>query len=137
MDRVVEGSVVGNSSAFCPGHFVTEEHPQSLRHKDEQALDLAALHALTMGYLGGTMLVMVTRVSSTHSGRPQAMDRVARALYALLQVAVVMRLYGALEPTGSAMWLRWAGAAWMGVALVWAIRHGRWLGLPRADGRPG
>jgi len=36
-----------------------------------QALDLAALHALTMGYLGGTMLVMVTRVSSTHSGRPQ------------------------------------------------------------------
>jgi len=102
-----------------------------------QALDLAALHALTMGYLGGTMLVMVTRVSSTHSGRPQAMDRVARALYALLQVAVVMRLYGALEPTGSAMWLRWAGAAWLGVALVWAIRHGRWLGLPRVDGRPG
>lgn len=103
-----------------------------------QALDLAAVHALTMGYLGGTMLVMVTRVSSAHNGRPHAMDRVARALYALLQVAVAMRLLGALvEPVGSALWLRWAGAAWMGVALVWTIRHGRWLGLARVDGRPG
>jgi len=65
------------------------------------------------------------------------MDHVARALYALLQVAVVMRLVGALEPAGSALSLRSAGAAWLGVALVWAIRHGRWLGLPRVDGRPG
>lgn len=102
-----------------------------------QALDLAAMHALTMGFLGGTMLVMVTRVSSTQSGRPQATDRVARALYVLLQAAVVMRLVGALEPAAPALWLRWAGAAWMGVALVWAIRHGRWLGLARVDGRPG
>lgn len=101
------------------------------------AFGLAALHALTMGYLGGTLLVMATRVSSTHSGRPQAMDRVARALYVVLQGAVVMRLVAALGPASAVMYLPWAALAWMAVAVVWAARHGRWLGSPRVDGRPG
>ena len=101
------------------------------------AFDLAALHALTMGFLGSTLLVMATRVSSTHSGRPQAMDRVARALYVVLQGAVVLRLVAALGPATAGLFLPWAGLAWMGVALVWAVRHGRWLGCPRLDGRPG
>ena len=101
------------------------------------AFDLAALHALTMGFLGSTLLVMATRVSSTHSGRPQAMDRVARALYVVLQGAVVLRLVAALGPATAGLFLPWAGLAWMGVALVWAVRHGRWLGSPRLDGRPG
>jgi uncharacterized protein involved in response to NO len=97
------------------------------------ALDLAAVHALTMGYLGGTLLVMATRVSSTYSGRPVAIDRVAR-LYGVLQLAVVMRLVAALAPSSSAPWLPWAAAAWMGVAVDWVARHGRWLGSPRVDG---
>lgn len=101
------------------------------------AFDLAALHALTMGYLGSTLLVMATRVSSTRSGRPQAIDRVARALYVVLQGAVVMRLAAALGPASAAPYLPWAGLAWLGVALSWALRHGRWLGSPRLDGRPG
>jgi uncharacterized protein involved in response to NO len=100
------------------------------------ALELAALHALTMGFLGGTLLVMVTRVSSTHDGRPQAIDGVARALYATLQVAVVMRLLAALGSPAAAAWLPWAALAWVGVALGWIVRPGHWLGLPRIDGRP-
>ena len=101
------------------------------------AFDLASLHALGMGFLGSTLLVMATRVSSTHSGRPQAMDHVARALYGLLQAAVVMRLAAAIGPAAAPLLLPWAALAWLGVALVWALRHGRWLGLPRQDGRPG
>ena len=101
------------------------------------AFDLAALHALAMGFLASTLLVMATRVSSTHSGRPQAMDRVARALYVVLQGAVVMRLVAALGSASALQYLPWAALAWMSVALVWAVRHGRWLGSPRLDGRPG
>ena len=101
------------------------------------ALDLAAVHALTMGYLGGTLLVMATRVSSTQSGRPVAIDRVARGLYGILQVAVLMRLVAATSPSSSALWLLGAAGAWMGVAVVWAIRHGRWQWAQRVDGRPG
>lgn len=99
------------------------------------ALEMAAVHALTMGYLGGTLLVMATRVSSTHSGRPVTIDRVAWALYTLLQVALILRLVAAPTHLAAAPWLMGAAGAWMGVALVWAARHGRWMGMPRADGR--
>lgn len=99
------------------------------------ALELAAVHALTMGYLGGTVLVMATRVSSTHSGRPVVIDRVAGTLYGVLQLAVTLRLVAALAPSSPTPWLACAAVAWMVVAAAWASRHGRWLGSPRADGR--
>lgn len=101
------------------------------------ALELAAVHALTMGFLGGTLLVMATRVSSTQSGRAVAIDRVARALYALLQVAVILRLVAASAHGPGTPCLLGAAGAWMGVAVVWIARHGGWMGLPRADGRVG
>lgn len=82
------------------------------------AVALAAVHALTMGFLGSTLLVMVTRVSSTHSGRPVAIDRLARWLYAVLQLAVFMRLLAALAPAASAPSLLWAALAWMAVSVV-------------------
>lgn len=108
-----------------------------LRADAAAALELAALHTLTMGFLGGTLLVMATRVSSTHSGRPVAIDRVARGLFGLLQLALLLRLAAALAPSWSTQILPWAGLCWMLVAVVWAVRHGRWLGSARVDGRPG
>ena len=100
-------------------------------------LGTAALHALTLGYLGGTMLAMVTRVSATHSGRSQAIDGVARRLHALLQVTVSVRVLAALWPGAAGFLLPLAAAGWLAIAATWALRHGRWLGRPRADGRPG
>jgi uncharacterized protein involved in response to NO len=98
---------------------------------------MAALHALTLGYMGGTMLAMVTRVSSTHSGRSQAIDRVARRLHVLLQATVFARVLAALWPASAAILLPAAAAGWLAIAATWAVRHGRWLGQPRVDGRPG
>jgi len=100
-------------------------------------LGMAAVHALTLGYMGGTMLAMVTRVSATNSGRAQAIDRVARRLHVLLQATVIARLLAALWPASAALALPAAAAGWLLVAGTWALRHGRWLGEPRADGRPG
>lgn len=97
----------------------------------------AALHALTMGYLGGTLLVMATRVSSAHSGRAVAIDRMARALYVLLQAAVIQRMVAAWAGASATPWLLGAAGAWMAVATAWAVRHCRWLGTPRVDGRAG
>ena len=99
-------------------------------------LDLAAMHVLTIGFLGGTMLVMVTRISSTRSGRARSIDGVARALFVVLQVAVLGRLVAIFMPTGAALALSLSALAWLIVAVTWAVRHGRWLGLPRVDGRP-
>lgn len=101
------------------------------------ALDIAHLHALAIGFLGGTLLVMVSRVSSARSGRPQAIDTAAWFLYGTLQATVVLRLTSALWTRAPALLLPLAACAWMGVAGFWAARHGRWLGRPRVDGRPG
>lgn len=87
----------------------------------------AALHALTLGFMAGAWLAMVSRVTATQAGRAQAADRVQRALYGLLQAVVVARVAGALLP-GWWPWL-WAGAAagFALLALAWLARHGPWL----------
>ncbi|RVT88719.1 NnrS family protein [Inhella crocodyli] len=100
-------------------------------------LGLAPLHALTVGYLGCTLIAMITRVSAGHSGRPLAVDALAWGLYGLLQGTAVARVLAALWPAmGGALTLA-AALGWAVVTLAWAGRHGAWLGRPRVDGRPG
>lgn len=101
------------------------------------SLGLAPLHALSMGYLGATLIAMITRVAAGHSGRALAADGLAWALYWLLQTAAVLRVGAALWPgAGTALTLLAVGA-WAAAALGWAWRYGGWLGRPRSDGRPG
>jgi uncharacterized protein involved in response to NO len=97
-------------------------------------LGLAPLHAYTMGFLGSTLMAMVTRVSAGHSGRALAVDAVAWALFWLLQGAVIGRIMAdvAAWPT-----LNGAALAWAAALLPWGWRHLGWYGRPRIDGRPG
>ena len=103
----------------------------------EYSLGLAPLHALTMGYLGSTVLAMATRVTAGHSGRPLAADDWVWALFRVLQVAVLLRLASVGWPQQAAVLLPAAVAAWVLAMVGWAWRYGNWLGRPRADGRPG
>lgn len=103
----------------------------------EQSLGLAPMHALTMGYLGATLLAMATRVSSGHSGRSLAADNTAWAMYWVLQAAVVMRVVAALWPAGSTVLTLLAVLAWTTATVAWAWRYGGWFVRPRIDGRPG
>ncbi len=104
---------------------------------DAQSLGLAPTHALTMGYLGATLVAMITRVAAGHSGRPLAADDLAWALYWALQTAAVLRVAGALWPAAGTVLTLAAAAAWAVAAVGWAWRYGGWLGRPRIDGRPG
>ena len=100
------------------------------------ALGLGALHALTMGCLGSLLVAMVTRVSCGHSGRTLVADALVWAVFCLLQLAVLLRVAGALE--GAAPWVLTAAALlWAGVMGVWGLRLIGWYGRLRADGRPG
>jgi uncharacterized protein involved in response to NO len=103
----------------------------------DHSLGLAPLHALTMGFLASTLLAMATRVTAGHSGRPLAADDLAWALFWVLQTAVLLRLAGALWPAAAMPLLLVAAAAWAVAMVGWSLRYGRWLGRPRADGRPG
>jgi uncharacterized protein involved in response to NO len=108
---------------------------------DASSLGLAPLHAYTMGFLGSTLVAMATRVSCGHSGRTLAADNFVWSLFWLLQLAIVARVLGAFAAsfgTTAVDALVLAGAfAWAAGCAAWALRYGRWYGLPRADGRPG
>ncbi len=107
---------------------------QALLAMGHGSLGAAPLHALTLGWLGCTMIAMVTRVAAGHSGRPLAIDRLGWAVYRLLQLGVLLRVAAAL---GLAAGLLPAAAIWAAVTATWGWRHGDWLGRPRVDGRPG
>jgi uncharacterized protein involved in response to NO len=102
-----------------------------------EGLGLAPTHALSMGYLGCTLIAMITRVASGHSGRPLAADDLAWALYWGVQAATLLRVGAALWPAAEAPLVLLAVAAWAVAGTGWAWRYGGWLGRPRADGRPG
>lgn len=97
-------------------------------------LGLAPLHAYTMGFLGSTLVAMVTRVSAGHSGRALAVDTRAWLLFWVLQAAVIGRIIS--DVAGTPL-LAAAGLAWAAALLPWGLRHLRWYGQPRIDGRPG
>lgn len=100
------------------------------------SLGLAPQHALTMGFFGSLLLAMATRVACGHSGRTLAADDLAWALFWLLQGAVLLRVGAALWPAAEPALLMAAGAVWLLAVGGWALRYGRWFGLPRADGKP-
>lgn len=109
----------------------------TLQALGQAGLGLAPTHALSMGYLGATLIAMITRVAAGHSGRPLAADNAAWRLYWLLQAAALLRVGGALWPAADTPLVLAAVAAWALAATGWAWRYGGWLGRPRTDGRPG
>src|SRR5690606_24947147 len=96
----------------------------------------APLHALGMGFFGGMLMAMVTRVTLGHSGQPLALDVFGWRLFLVIQAAAVLRLAAEFLPAPD--WLSLAAAlAWLAALLVWAARHLPVYFRPRADGAPG
>ncbi|MBI5256834.1 MAG: NnrS family protein [Burkholderiales bacterium] len=101
------------------------------------SLGLAPLHALTMGYLGSTLVAMATRVACGHSGRTLVADNWAWAMFWALQAGVVARVAAALLPAAGTPLTLFAAQCWLAAVGAWALRYGRWFLQPRVDGRPG
>ncbi|HUG97754.1 MAG TPA: NnrS family protein [Gammaproteobacteria bacterium] len=96
----------------------------------------APLHALGMGYFGGMLMAMVTRVTLGHAGRPLALDVFGWRLFLAIQAAAVLRLAAEILP--AADWLSLTAAvAWLVALLAWVARHLPVYFRPRADGAPG
>jgi len=112
-------------------------HLLMAQSNDARSLGLAPLHAMTMGYLAATMFAMTTRVSTGHGGRKEPADNLAWTLYWILQIATAMRVASALLSAYATPLTLAAISAWCIAMVGWAIRYGRWFGLPRPDGRPG
>ena len=105
----------------------------------EWALGRAPIHALGMGFFGGLLIAMVTRVTMGHSGRPLAMDRVAFACFVAVQAAALARVLGEVATAPAAIqWLLLGSiAAWIAAFALWGARNARIYLTPRIDGRSG
>jgi uncharacterized protein involved in response to NO len=88
-----------------------------------QRLDMAAIHILTLGFLGGTLIAMVSRVIATQAGRSVAIDRLSKGLELVLWVTLALRLVAQWPGVDAPAWIAAAAAAWMALSLGWAWRH--------------
>ncbi len=73
----------------------------------------AALHALTMGAIGGIVLAVTTRVALGHTGRPLHAERFTVLAYWVLMFAVLMRVLGPLSGNSYMLMIDLSAASWM------------------------
>jgi uncharacterized protein involved in response to NO len=94
-----------------------------------------AVHALTVGAMGGMILAMIARVSLGHTGRPLQPPAGMSVAFALLNLACVCRVLLVMVWPVAALWL--AALCWsVGLGLfLW--RYGPMLWQPRVDAQPG
>ena len=99
---------------------------------------LFALHALTIGAIGGMTLGMMTRTARGHTGRPLVADRYEVVCFVLIVLAATIRVFGG-------MWLPGfyvatvvvSGLCWSAAFTLFAIRYWPVLSRVRLDGKPG
>lgn len=101
-----------------------------------QGSEVAALHVLGIGGVGGMTLAVMSRASLGHSGRPLVAPRAVALAYALLPLAALARFAGSAWPPLYTPMVLAAGALWLAafglhVAALWPV----WL-QPRAPRAP-
>ena len=97
-----------------------------------------AIHALTIGAIGGMTIGMMTRTARGHTARPLRADAWEVACYALIQAAAVIRVLGGLAWREGYVWTVLAsGACWSLAYGIYAVRYWPILSRPRLDGKPG
>lgn len=95
----------------------------------------AALHALTMGGVGGMILAVTTRVALGHTGRPLIAAPVTVAAYAMLNGAVLVRILSVMAPGAVLGWMDLAATGWLLAFGLFVWAYAPILTRPRPDGR--
>jgi uncharacterized protein involved in response to NO len=97
-----------------------------------------AVHALTIGAIGGMTLGMMTRTARGHTGRPLTVDRFEVACFVLVQFAALVRVFGGMLVPGAYLAsVVVSGVCWSGAFALWAVRYWPVLSRERIDGKPG
>lgn len=97
-----------------------------------------AVHALTIGAIGGMTLGMMTRTARGHTGRPLAVDGFEVACYVLVQLAALVRVFGGMVfRDGYLATVIVSGLCWSAAFALYAVRYWPILSRARLDGKPG
>jgi uncharacterized protein involved in response to NO len=97
-----------------------------------------AVHALTVGAIGGLTIGMMTRTARGHTGRPLVADGWEVACYALVMAAALLRVPGAMAfPALHVGMVVASGLCWSAAYGIYAVRYWPVLTRARVDGQPG
>lgn len=97
-----------------------------------------AVHALTVGAVGGLIIGMMTRTARGHTGRALHADGVDVACYGLVLAAAVCRVaVPSLVPAAALHATLVSAALWSAGFGLYALRYWPVLTRPRIDGKPG
>lgn len=97
-----------------------------------------AVHALTVGGIGGLTLGMMTRTSLGHTGRPLRAGRVEIFCYTAIQFAAILRVFVPLAfPSMHITALTGSGLLWCAAFGAFTVSYWPVLTRPRVDGKPG
>jgi uncharacterized protein involved in response to NO len=100
--------------------------------------ELIAVHALTIGGIGGLTIGMMTRTARGHTGRPLLADRRDIVCYGLVLIAAVVRVFGPLAwPNAYLPTVIAAGVCWSAAFTLYAVAYWPLLTRTRPDGKPG
>ncbi|MCZ6643024.1 MAG: NnrS family protein, partial [Gammaproteobacteria bacterium] len=97
-----------------------------------------AVHALTLGAIGGLMVAMMMRSALGHTGRIVTAGSAEIAVFTLVQLAAIVRVLSSLIPPdlyqGAVIV---SGVLWSLAFMVFVFRYWPILTRPRVDGRSG
>jgi uncharacterized protein involved in response to NO len=97
-----------------------------------------AIHALTIGAIGGLTLGMMTRTARGHTGYPLQADRVDVVCYMLVQFSAIARVFVPLVvPQIYLVSIVASGVLWSLAFGVFTVRYWPILSRPRLDGGAG
>ena len=97
-----------------------------------------AVHALTMGAIGGLTIGMMVRTARGHTGRPLRADRFETSCFALVGAAAAVRVICPLiVPQHYMASVYLSAMLWSAGFLLYAVRYWPILTRPRLDGAPG
>ncbi|HEY7742830.1 MAG TPA: NnrS family protein [Burkholderiales bacterium] len=96
-----------------------------------------AVHALTVGAIGGLTLGMMTRTARGHTGRTLTADGFELSMFVLVQLAAAVRVFGGMAPPAYLASVQLSGLFWGAAFGLYAVRYWPVLTRPRLDGKPG
>jgi uncharacterized protein involved in response to NO len=97
----------------------------------------AALHALTMGGVGGMILAVTTRVALAHTGRPLHAARLTVIAYCIFTIAVFIRVLGPVMESSSLALIDLSALGWIATFAIFSWVYWPVLTGPRVDSKQG
>lgn len=95
------------------------------------------VHLIAMAGFGALILGMITRTALGHTGRLLRADKAMVTAFALLLIAIILRVCALSTNTATMAWLHASATCWMLAFAIYLVRFIPMMTRPRVDKHPG